>query len=107
VTATDVQVVADVQSSNINFVPGANGRPAGTWRWSGTPVQHVLVYIPAPASGSSTEQDYATKANNSVALINRKLAGLLFLEAVSAIPTSGNYIQVSYGTSYVPADLVM
>lgn len=103
VTATDAQVVADVQSSNINFIPGANGRPAGTWRWSGTPAQHVLVYIPAPASGNSTEQDYATKANNAITQINTKLNGLLVLEAVSVIPTSGNYIQVSYGTSYVPA----
>lgn len=103
VTAADAQVVADVQSSNINFIPGANGRPAGTWRWSGTPAQHVLVYIPAPASGNATEQDYATKAQNSLTLINHKLAGLLVLEAVSSIPTSSNYIQVSYGTSYVPA----
>ena len=103
VTATDAQVVADVQSSNIDFVPGANGRPAGTWRWAGTPAQHVLVYIPAPASGNATEQDYAAKANNAIAQINTKLRGLLVLEAVSAVPTGGNYIQVSYGTSYVPA----
>lgn len=36
VTATDAAVVADVKSSNIDFFPF--NRPAGTWRWSATPV---------------------------------------------------------------------
>lgn len=102
VTATDSQVVADVKSSNIDFLP--TNRPAGTWRWSGTPQQHVRVYIPAPASGNTTEQDYANKVKTSIASINAKLTGLLVLEAMDSPPTDGsNYIRVSYGTSYVPA----
>jgi hypothetical protein len=102
-STTDAQVVAYVKSSNIDFSPGANGRPAGTWRWSGTPSQHVLVYVPAPATGNATEQDYAAKVKNSIAQINAKLTGLLVLEATSSAPTNSNYIQISYGTSYVPA----
>lgn len=102
VTATDSQVVADVKSSNIDFV--STNRPAGTWRWSGTPQQHVRVYIPAPATGNTTEQDYANKAKTSIATINAKLSSLLVLEATDSAPTDGsNYIRVSYGTSYVPA----
>ncbi|CAJ2902814.1 hypothetical protein [Burkholderia pseudomallei] len=101
VTATDAEVVANVKSSNIDFLPA--NRPAGTWRWSGTPSQHILVYVPTPTSGNSTEQDYAAKANNSITQINAKLNGLLVLESTAAIPTNSNYIRVSYGTSYVPA----
>ncbi len=102
VTATDNQVVADVKSSNIDFLP--TNRPAGTWRWSGTPQQHVRVYIPAPASGNTAEQDYANKAKTSIATINAKMSGLLVLEATDSASTDGNnYIRVSYGTSYVPA----
>ena len=55
----EAQIVANVQSSNIAFLPG--NRPAGTWRWSGTPAQSVQVYIPTPTAGSTTEQDYAAK----------------------------------------------
>jgi hypothetical protein len=102
-TTSNEQIVAYVKSSNIDFVPSANGRPAGTWRWSGTPAQHVLVYVPTPTSGNSTELDYSTKTNNSIAQINAKLTGSLVLEATDSIPTSGNYIRISYGTSYVPA----
>ena len=98
----EAQIVANVQSSNIAFLPG--NRPAGTWRWSGTPAQSVQVYIPTPAAGNATEQDYAAKVRTSVATINAKLAGLLVLKAVDTAPTDGsNFIRVSYGTSYVPA----
>jgi hypothetical protein len=102
-TTTDAELVANVKSSNIDFAPGMNGRPAGTWRWPGTPVQHVAVYIPVPAAGNSTEQDYAAKANASIVEINGKLKGLLVLDAASSMPASGNFIQVSYGTAYLPA----
>lgn len=103
VTATDAQVIANVQSSNIDFSVGSNGRPAGTWRWPATPAQHVLVYIPAATSGNATEQDYATKASAAIDLINSQLSGLLVLEATATAPMTGNFIQVSYGTAYVPA----
>lgn len=100
-TPTDTQVISLVQATNIDFVPGANGRPAGTWRWSDTPSRHIPVYIPTPAAGDTTTQDYAGKVSTSVALINTKLAGLLVLDATNTMPTSGKFIQVSYGTSYV------
>ncbi len=99
-TATDTEVLAYLKSSNIDFLP--TNRPAGTWRWSATPAQHVSVYIATPTSGNSTEQDYATKTQNAITQINTKLSGLLVLDAVAAIPASGNFISVSYGTSYVP-----
>ncbi|WP_454912852.1 hypothetical protein [Variovorax gossypii] len=99
VTASDAQVVANVKSSNIDFLPG--NRPAGTWRWSGTPAQKVAVYVPAPAT--STEQDYAAKVRTSIAQINTKLSGSLVMETTDTLPASGNFIRVSYGTSYVPA----
>jgi hypothetical protein len=95
---SDAQVISLVQATNIDFVPGANGRPAGTWRWSDTPSRHVTVYIPTPAVGDTT---YAAKVSTSVALINTKLAGLLVLDTTNTLPTSGKFIQVSYGTSYV------
>lgn len=100
IPATDAEVVADLKSSNIDFMPA--NRPAGTWRWSGTPAQHVLVYVPTPASGNSTEQDYAAKVANAITVLNTKLTGLLVLDSTNSIPQSGNYIQISYGTSYVP-----
>lgn len=100
VSPSDAQVVSLVQATNIDFVPGANGRPAGTWRWSDTPSRHITVYIPTPAAGT-TAQDYAAKVSTSVALINNKLAGLLVLDTSNTLPTSGKFIQVSYGTSYV------
>ncbi len=102
VLATDAQVVAHVQQSNIGFFPGINDRPAGTWRWQGEPAPRVLVHIPAPGSGYDTEQDLAQKAQRAVDLINRRLAGLLVLETVDEVPASGNHIRVRYGTSYVP-----
>jgi len=102
VLATDAQVVAHVQRSNIGFSPGINARPAGTWRWQGGPVPHVLVHIPAPGMGNDTEQDLAQKAQRAVDLINRRLAGLLVLQTVQEVPASGNHIRVRYGTSYVP-----
>lgn len=98
---SDSQVISLVQATNIDFVPGANGRPAGTWRWSDTPSRHITVYIPTPAAGDTTAQDYAAKASTSVALFNTKLAGLLVLDTTNTLPTSGKFIQVSYGTSYV------
>lgn len=101
-TTTDAQVIANVKSSNIDAAAGVNGRPAGTWRWPGTPVQHVVVYAPAPAPGNSTEQDYAAKVNTAIAQINGKLKGLLVLEAATGAPATGNFIQVSYGTAFVP-----
>jgi hypothetical protein len=101
-TVTDSQIVASIQSSNIDFIPGANSRPAGTWRWPGTPGRHVSVYLPPPAPGNATEQDYANKVSTSVALINSKLSGLLVLDIRNSVPVSGNYIHISYLTSYVP-----
>lgn len=101
VSPSDAQVVSLVQATNIDFVPGANGRPAGTWRWSDTPSRHIAVYIPTPAAGDTTAQDYAAKVGTSVALINTKLAGLVVLDTTNTLPTSGKFIQVSYGTSYV------
>jgi hypothetical protein len=103
--AIDTEIIADVKSSNIDFLPIIYpvNRPAGTWRWLSTPQKHVLVYIPAPTIGNTTEQDYASKAQNAITQINMKLRNLLILEAVSAMPVSGNFIQVSYGTSFVPA----
>ena len=100
VAATDAEVVADLKSSNIDFIPA--NRPAGTWRWPGTPSQHVLVYVPTPTIGNATEQDYAAKVATSIAVLNTKLTGLLVLESTNSIPQSGNFIQISYGTSYVP-----
>lgn len=101
-TVTDAQIVASIQSSNIDFGPGGNGRPPGTWRWLGTPARHVTVYIPPPAATSASEQDYANKAATSVSLINARLSGLLVLDISNSVPASGNYIHISYGTSFVP-----
>ena len=100
VVATDAEVVGYVKSSNIDFLPFR--RAPGTWRWPSTPTQHILVYIPTPTPGNATEQDYSAKTQNSVAIINAKLTGLLFLEVVNSIPSNGNYIRVGYGNSYVP-----
>ena len=97
---TDAQVVAYVKSSNIDYVPNGNGRPAGTWRWSNTPSQPVVVYIPTPTN--ATEQDYAAKVNTAISTYNTKLSSYLVLEATSTLPTTGNYIQVSYGTAWIP-----
>jgi hypothetical protein len=100
--APDAQIVAYLKSSNIDFAPGANGRPDGTWRWPGTPDRHIAVYVPAPASGNATELDYANKVAKSITLLNAKLSGLLVLDATSTRPASGNFIQISYLTSWVP-----
>ena len=97
-SATDAEVVANVKSSNIDFLP--SNRPAGTWRWSGTPAQQVQVYVPTPVG--TTEQDYAAKVATAITVLNGKLTGLLVLESTNSIPTSGNYIRISYSTSYVP-----
>lgn len=104
VTATDSEVVADLKSSNIDFLPviAPVNRAPGTWRWPSTPAQHVLVYLPTPTIGNATEQDYATKTQNAITQINSKLTGLIIIESVSTAPSSGQYIQISYGTSYVP-----
>jgi len=101
-TATDAQVIAELKATNIDFGPGANRRPAGTWRWPGTQAPHIAVYIPAPAAGNSTEQDYAGKVRTAIALINSKLTGFLVLEAVDNMPASGNYMHIAYGASWVP-----
>lgn len=102
VAAPDAQIVAYLKSSNIDFGPGANGRPDGTWRWPGTPDRHVVVYLPPPATGNATETDYANKVTTSVNLINAKLSGLLTLDLTSTRPANNNFIQVSYLTSWVP-----
>jgi hypothetical protein len=103
VTATDSEVVTNIKSSNIDFLPVISpvNRAPGTWRWPSTPAQHVLVYLPTPTIGNATEQDYATKTQNAVTQINQKLTGLLIIDVVSTAPSTGQYIQVSYGTSYV------
>lgn len=94
------RIIANVRSSNIDFRPAHVSRAAGTWHWSGSPARPVMVYVPQP--GNRTEQEYASKVNQSISQINNKLAGALVLEAVTAIPRSGNYIRVSYDTAYVP-----
>lgn len=100
--APDAQVVTYLRSSNIDFAPGANGRPDGTWRWPGTPAQHVTVYLPLPSVGNATESDYANKVAISIQLINTKLSGLLTLDLTNTRPAAGNFIEVSYLTSWVP-----
>ena len=100
VTATDSEVIAYLKSSNIDF--SSSNRLPGTWRWPSTPTQRVYVYIPTPTVANSTQQEYATKAQNAIGQINSKLTGLVIVEALSAVPSSGQYIQVSYDTSYVP-----
>lgn len=102
VQAPDAQIVAYLKFSNIDFVLGANGRPEGTWRWPGTPDRHIAVYLPTPAAGNATEADYANKVTTSVNLLNAKLSGLLVLDLTATRPASGNFIQVSYLTSWVP-----
>jgi hypothetical protein len=102
VPAPDAQIVAYLKSSNIDFGPGANGRPDGTWRWPGTPDRHITVYVPLPASGNATEADYANKVATSVTLLNAKLSGLLVLDLTNTRPASGSFIQISYLTSWVP-----
>lgn len=103
-TASDTEIVADVKFSNIDFLPIIYpiNRQAGTWRWPSTTNQHVLVYIPAPGSGNATEQDYANKVQNAITQINTKLTSFLVLEPVSAMPANGNFIQISYSTSFIP-----
>lgn len=97
---TDAQIIADVTSSNIDYGPGANGRPAGTWRWSNTPTQHILVYIPAPTN--PTEQTLSDQVNSAIVTYNTKLSTYFVLEPVSVAPTTTNFIQVSYNTAWVP-----
>ena len=103
-TASDTEIIANLKSSNIDFFSNfiSLQKPAGTWRWLSTPSRHVLVYIPAPTDGNTTEQDYAKKVNNAILQINTKLRNLLVLEPVSVKPANENFIQISYGTSYVP-----
>lgn len=103
-TATDTEIIANLKSSNIDFFSNfiSLQKPAGTWRWLSTPNRHVLVYIPAPMNGNTTEQDYANKVNNAIVQINTKLRNVLVLEPVSVKPANENFIQISYGTSYVP-----
>jgi len=94
-------ILTAIQSTNIEYLPGASGRPTGTWHWSGTPLRHVLVHIPQPAN--SVEQDYENKVHYAISQINAKLDGLIFLKAEKSIPTNGNYILISYDTAYTPA----
>lgn len=103
-TASDTEIIANLKSSNIDFFSNfiSLQKPAGTWRWLSTPNRHVLVYIPAPTNGNTTEQDYANKVNNAIVQINMKLRNVLVLEPVSVKPANENFIQISYGTSYVP-----
>ena len=100
VKGADGQVAADITSSNIQS--WGNGS-LGTNRWVGVSatVPQVSVFIPA-ASGA-IELDLAAKARNAIGTINRKLAGNLVLNEVSAVPASGGYLRVSYSTSYVPS----
>lgn len=99
-SANDAEIIANVKSSNIDYSPGYSGRGAGTWRWQGTSVPHVSVYLPIPAN--TQEVDYADKVKASVTLINLKMKGALILE-VTNFPVVTNYIQISYNTSYVPS----
>jgi hypothetical protein len=103
VPAPDAQIVSYLKASNIDFARAANGRPDGTWRWPNTPDRHVPVYLPPAAAGNATESDYASKVAVGVNILNTKLSGLLTLDLTSTRPASGNFIQVSYLTSYVPS----
>lgn len=103
VPAPDGQIVSYLKASNIDFARPANNRPEGTWRWPNTPDHHVPVYLPTPAAGNATEADYASKVAVAVNLLNTKLTGSLVLDLTSTRPASGNFIQVSYLTSYVPS----
>lgn len=102
VPATDAEIIALVTFSNIQAPAATAMGLTGTWRWLDTPAQHIPVYVPAPAVGNATEEDYAAKTQRSIETINRKLAGLVVLDQVSSIPASGAYVRVSYGTAYVP-----
>jgi hypothetical protein len=93
-------IIAAIEESNIEFAKNANGRPSGTWRWPGTPSQPVTVFLVAP--NNQQERDYADKVNRAIAQINASLYGLVLLTKTEVSPSSGNYIRVSYGTSYVP-----
>lgn len=97
---SDAQIRATLDTGNIGFLVGNAGRPAGTWRWQGSPQPSVQVFIPSPSS--AIETDYANKVEKAIALINQKLAGKLQLSASNSAPATGNYIQISYGTSFVP-----
>ncbi|WP_230408111.1 hypothetical protein [Undibacterium baiyunense] len=103
-TASNTEIITNLKSSNIDFFSILTWlqKPPGTWRWLSTPSQHVLVYIPAPTNGNTTEQDYANKVNNAIVQINTKLRNVLVLEPVSVKPANVSFIQISYGTSYVP-----
>ena len=98
---SDAQIRATLDTGNIAFLVGAHGRPAGTWRWQGSPQPTVQVFIPSPSS--PTETDYANKVQAAIALINQKMAGELQLSGSNSQPAAGNYIQISYGTSFVPS----
>lgn len=98
IPAPDSEIISYITKSNIDFFPGLNGRPAGTWRWAAP--ASINVYVPLPIN--VTEQDYQTKVRNSIATINAKLIGDLTLTEVNTVPVAGNYISVSYNTSYVP-----
>lgn len=102
--ASDAEIVANIKASNVDFFSLLVWlqKSPGTWRWLLTPSRHVLVYIPASTNGSAAEQDYANKVKNAIVQINTKLRNFLVLEPVSVKPTNENFIQISYGTSYVP-----
>jgi hypothetical protein len=96
----EITILTTIQSTNIGYLPGVHGRPTGTWHWSGTPARHIMVYVPQAIN--SIEQDYESKVRYAISQINIKLSGLIILEAGNSIPTSGNYIRISYDTAYVP-----
>lgn len=98
--ASDSEIREFIKSSNIDY--SIANRPAGTWRWLGTPQLPITVYITPPAAGSAVERDYARKTRKAIKQINSKLKGLLVLDAVTTPPASGNHIIVSYGTAFMP-----
>lgn len=104
---TDAQIVTYLKSANTNYdfnsngIKGSdNGRPVGTWRWSNTPDQHILVYIPPPSN--SVEKDLASKVQVAINAINSKVGTYLILEAVNVLPAMGHVIQVGYNNAWVP-----
>lgn len=100
-TLTDAQVLTDLKITNIDELPGGNGRAPGTWRWATTPDQPLLVYIPVPSN--TVEQDLANKVNVAISTYNSKLGAYVTLQAVNTMPTTTtNFIQIGYNSSWIP-----
>lgn len=98
-STSDIEIIENIKSSNIDYNPNYSGRADGTWRWQNASIPYILVYVPAPSN--SQEQNYADKVKLAIETINDKMLGLIHLEATNS-PATTNFIQISYNTSYVP-----